>query len=189
MQREVFKEDIERSVLENTQFVVAPDSLNGFYEACFILSALQKQPKSVERWLSQAVEFAKKVESLEQAFKVAFCLDFLYFCIPADQKIDNIASVVDALNHLTEFRERFYQERTGGYYTADGNDRCLETRYALFTANVYEDMVQDILHYRASELNPSITPAPIRRIYQSLRDPGKTAQFIQKHCRKIKASR
>lgn len=180
MQRDIFKENIERSVLENAEFVVVPSSLNGFYEACFILSALQKHPESVELWLSRAIKFANQADSLEQVFKVAFCLDFLYFCIPAHQQIE-INHVVAVLNHLADVREQFYQEHTGGYMS-NGNNPCLETRYALFAANVIEDMTQDILHYRFGKLNPPSTPAPIRRIYQSLRNPKRTAQFILKHC-------
>jgi hypothetical protein len=77
---------IEDAFLSGVDFQLIPTTLEGFFEACVILDAMEQCPEALDNWLQKALEFADKVRTLEEIFKVSFCLDFLYFCVPAPER-------------------------------------------------------------------------------------------------------
>jgi hypothetical protein len=77
---------IEDAFLSGVNFQLIPTTLEGFFEACVILGAMEQCPEALDNWLQKALEFADKVGTLEEIFKVSFCLDFLYFCVPAPER-------------------------------------------------------------------------------------------------------
>ncbi|MCS7301228.1 MAG: hypothetical protein NZ556_06710 [Fimbriimonadales bacterium] len=179
-QKELLKDQIEQAVMEDAEFALVPATSEGFYRACFILSAISRCPKHIETWINKAADFAESVQSLEQAFQAAFCLDYAYFCVPASQEL-NPTPFIQSINHLCGFVDRTHQPQRG-VYSQGLADACAETRYALFVITVIEDMTQDILHYRGQSLGSKHRLRPIHKIYQSVKQPLKVAQFIQREC-------
>lgn len=134
---------------------------------------------SVIQSINEKNTLAESVNSLEQAFMASFSLDYLYFCIPPEQELD-VPALAKTLNSLYLYIDGCYQQ--DGAYTDNRSAPCNGTRYALFVVNVVEDMQQDILHYRSEFLSDTDKPKPIQKIYQSLRNPSQTAQFIERNC-------
>ncbi|MGB9794476.1 MAG: hypothetical protein ACP5HC_08285 [Caldisericum sp.] len=68
-----------------------------------------------------------------------------------------------------------------GYYQNDGSYKSSltsspldETRYALFSINLLEDLIQDIIYYYSiTELEP------VKKIYENVRDVEKTYRLIK----------
>lgn len=179
-QKEAFREKLEASVLGDVPYQVVPSTLEGLYEACFILQALEKYPQDPHRWIERAQVFQDSLQNLQQAFQLAFCVDFLYFSIPPEQNLDT-AALLRMVNTLRDFVRRAYDPHSGAYIHGGGNP-CEETQCALFVINLLEDIIQDMLHYRRDKIPEPLRPNAIRVIYQTLNDPDMTGKFIQSHC-------
>lgn len=167
--------------VENEQsFTIVPGDLKGFFEACFIMAALQQIPKDPQDWLWRAILFAKSARSLREIFLATYCLDFLYFLIPENESISEIKSFAETIRCLMNAVNNCYSDSDGSYRSDDNVGPCLETRYALFVINSLEDLIQDMLFYHKTELEKqNIDFNPIQKIYQNLKDPTKTAEFIR----------
>jgi hypothetical protein len=69
--------------------------------------------------------------------------------------------------------QNFYQN-DGSYRSSLTLSPLDETRYALFSINLLEDLIQDmIFYYSVSELKP------IKKIYENVGDVGKTYRLIK----------
>jgi len=58
-----------------------------------------------------------------------------------------------------------------------------ETRYALFSINILEDLIQDMIFYY-SENHPDILSEvkPMKKIYENIKNIEKTYEFIKRGC-------
>ncbi|OYT75448.1 MAG: hypothetical protein CFK49_03010 [Armatimonadetes bacterium JP3_11] len=176
--RDNLQAKIEETVVSKTTFSIVPETLEGFFEACFILSVIEKCPQQINSWLEQGLRHG--FSSLAQAFMAAFSLDFLYFCLSSTEGVEP-SRIAHRLKQLSSFVDAHFNN-DGSYSSRDGNLPCEETRYALFVVNIVEDIIQDMLHYYAEALPEGERPEPIRRIFQSLRDPLRTAQYVRQSC-------
>ncbi|GBC92400.1 hypothetical protein HRbin15_00870 [bacterium HR15] len=178
--REQLAQRIVQAVEQHQPFSIMPDDLEGFFHACFIMDALQKAPEPLDAWLHRAIELAESVDSLKATFQAVYCLDSLYFRIPTKEPFQELSRFIKVLKSIKRKVKGWYSATDGAYCSDANADRCLETRYALFIINSLEDMIQDILHYRKETLEErKVALEPIKKIYQNLRAPFKTAKFIQ----------
>jgi len=180
------QQKIEDAVLNGVDFRLIPMTIEGFFEACVILEAMERCPDALDVWFLNALQFADEAATLEKVFRASFCLDYLYFCKPVPSSANERAQADDWLRHLGDVL-RIIVEKVNEAYSGKGRfqsghrkDYCEETRYALFAINVAEDMIQDIWHYYP-EIASSIQGfhTPIRRIYQSISEFTEIAKFVR----------
>lgn len=173
-------EEIAKAIEGEKNFHISQHDLDALFRACFIIDALQEKPPQIDQWLELSVQHAQSAKLLKEVFQAVYCLDFLYFAIPPKEGLESLTDLCTAFTHLQNVVSQSYSN--GFFQSEPQNDPCTETRYALFAVNCIEDMIQDILYYRGKEVQRlGIHLEPIRRIFQSLPDPDKIAEFI-KNC-------
>lgn len=176
----------EDAVLYGVDFRLIPTTLEGFFEACVILEAMERCPDALDVWFQKALQFADEAATLEEVFRASFCLDYLYFCKPVPNGASERTQTDEWLRHLGSILRTFIA-RVNEAYLGEGRfqsepqkDCCEETRYALFAINVVEDMIQDIWHYYPEIVNNiQDFPTPIRCIYQSITHTTEIAKFVR----------
>ncbi len=159
-----------QGVVDKEQLIkIAPRDLESFFRICFILDSMDEIPENAALWIVYLVSFIGRENTLEEIFKITYCLDFLYSKV--ELKANELKEVVKAIGTLLA---RIQQcARDDGSYFSNRNATPLdETRYALFAINLLEDMTQDAIFYYSAELNP------IRKIYQTIPDVEKTCEFV-----------
>jgi hypothetical protein len=185
--RRDLQQKVENAVLSDLDFRLIPTTLEGFWEACVILEAMERCPESLDAWLQKALDFANEASTLEGLFRASFCLDYLYFCKPVPGSGVGLEQANDWLSRLGEVF-RTIIERVNKFYSGHGQfqsesqrSACEETRYALFAVGVVEDMIQDAWHYYSETIAGIIQnfPNPIKRIYQSVSDHAAIASFVR----------
>jgi hypothetical protein len=117
------------------------------------MDALGQRPNSVDRWLEKVLRFARNIDSLEQAFQLAYCFDFLYLNTPTDTPPHSLGDLAQIILKLLEKVRGWYSPNRGAYRSSNNAEPCLETRYALFVINSTEDIIQDMLYYHSNELD------------------------------------
>lgn len=68
----------------------------------------------------------------------------------------------------------YYNNEEGLYKSSIKESPVEETRFALFSINLIEDIIQDAIYYHNAKLDP------ITKIYQNVKDPIKVAEIIRK---------
>ncbi|MEO0233637.1 MAG: hypothetical protein ABIN39_05295 [candidate division WOR-3 bacterium] len=164
---------LQQVVDEKKILKIIPQTLDGFFKVCFILNHLEKIPINANLWLIYLLSFLNtKLNSLE-LFQLIYSLDFLYLKIELKENELNklVESLKEIQNQINEF------SKPDGSYQSDKTISPLEdTRYSLFSINILEDLIQDVLYYYGNKVNLK----PITRIYQNVSDIEKTFEFISK---------
>jgi hypothetical protein len=75
-------------------------TLEGFFEACVILEAMERCPDALDVWFQKALQFADEAATLEEVFRASFCLDYLYFCKPVPSGASERTQTDEWLRHL-----------------------------------------------------------------------------------------
>lgn len=185
--RRDLQQRVENAVLSGVDFRLIPTTLEGFWEACVILEAMERCSESLDAWLQKALDFANEAFTLEKLFKASFCLDYLYFCKPVpdsgvewEQANDWLSRLGEVFHTIIERVNKFYSGH-GQFQSESQRSACEETRYALFAIGVVEDMIQDAWHYYPETIAGRIQnfPNPIKRIYQSVSDHAVIAHFAR----------
>jgi len=156
---------------ENKIVKIIPKDLDSFFKVCFILDNLNKIPQNANLWLIYLLSYINKDVSLEDIFKIVYCIDFLYSKI--ELKPNELTQLISNIKKLKENIDGFYQI-DGSYRSSLKVSPLEETRYALFSINLLEDLIQDIIYYySATELKP------VKKIYENIRDIQKTYKLIK----------
>jgi len=156
---------------ENKIVKIIPKNLDSFFKVCFILDNLNKIPKNANLWLVYILTYIKKDVSLKDISKIVYCIDFLYSKIELEQ--NELSQLVSNVKKLINKVKGFYQN-DGSYRSSLKSSPLEETRYALFSINLLEDLIQDIIYYYSvKELDP------IKKIYQHIQDVEKTYKLIK----------
>lgn len=136
-----------------------------------MLNHIEKVPINANLWLIYLLSFLDpKLNSLE-LFQLIYGLDFLYPII--ELKKNEINKFVEGLKNIQNQINKF--SKPDGSYQSDKTIAPLEdTRYSLFSINILEDLIQDILYYYGNDVDLK----PIIRIYQNISDIEKTFEFI-----------
>jgi len=148
-----------------------PKDLDSFFKVCFILDHLNKIPQNANLWLIYLLTYINKDILLEDITKIVYCIDFLYSKI--DVKPNELNQLINKVEELILKIKSFYQD-DGSYKSSLTSSPLEETRYALFSINLLEDLIQDIIYYYSvSELQP------IKKIYENVNDIEKTSKLIR----------
>jgi len=157
---------------ENKIIKIIPKDLDSFFKVCFILDNLNKIPQNANLWLIYLLNYISRDVSLEDISKIVYCIDFLYSKIELKQ--NEVTELVSKIKELKKKIENSYQN-DGSYKSSLTSSPLDETRYALFSINLLEDLIQDIIfYYSVTELKP------IKKIYENLKDIDKTYRLIMK---------
>jgi hypothetical protein len=151
---------------------IIPNNLESFFEVCFILDNFNKVPHNTNLWLIYLLSYIKDEISLDEIAKIMYSIDFLYSKI--ELKINELNQLIGKIKQLGEIIDKYYQN-DGTYRSSLKESPLEETRYALFSLNLLEDLIQDIIYtYSIKEFKP------IKKIYQSIQNIEKTYQLIKK---------
>jgi len=161
-----------QGVIDEDKIVkLMPKDLDSFFKVCFILDHLNKIPQNANLWLIYLLTYINKNILLEDITKIVYCIDFLYSKI--DVKPNELNQLINKVEELILKIKSFYQD-DGSYKSSLTSSPLEETRYALFSINLLEDLIQDIIYYYSvSELQP------IKKIYENVNDIEKTSKLIR----------
>ena len=88
---------------------------------------------------------------------LTYSLDFLYAKIPPGQiKQNELRELEEKLGKLIKLIDSYYNNEEGLYRSSIKESPLKETRYALFSINLIEDIIQDAIHYHNANLNPIV---------------------------------
>lgn len=156
---------------ENRIVKIIPKDLDSFFRVCFILDYINKIPENANLWLVYLLSYINKDNSLEDISKISYCIDFLYS--KTELKVNELTLLVGKVKELLEKIKTFYNEE-GSYKSSLRISPLEETRYALFSINLLEDLIQDMIFYYAiTELKP------IKKIYENIENIEKTYELIK----------
>ncbi len=163
---------ILQGVIDEDKIVkIIPKDLDSFFRVCFILDNLNKIPQNTNLWLIYLLSYIHKDTLIEAIFKITYCIDFLYS--KTDLKPNELTLLSSKIKELLEKVKGFYNE-DGAYRSSLKVSPLDETRYALFSINLLEDLIQDMIYYYSiSELEP------IKKIYENVEDVNKTYKLIK----------
>ncbi len=155
---------------ENKIVKIIPKDMDSFFKVCFILDNLNKTPQNANLWLIYLLSYINKNISLEDMSKIVYCIDFLYS--KTELKPNELTLLTDKVKSLIATINRFYQ--TDGSYKSSLTASPLdETRCALFSISLLEDLMQDMIYYY------SVTELlPVKKIYENVKDIEKTYRLL-----------
>src|SRR3989338_2205702 len=150
-----------QSVIDENKIVkIIPKDLDSFFKVCFILDSINKIPKNANLWLIYLLSYIGENNSLDDTSKITYCIDFLYSKI--ELKPNELTHLVSKIKEVLKNVKMFYK-KDGSYRTSLKISPLDETRYVLFSINLLEDLIQDIIfYYSISELKP------IKKIYENI---------------------
>jgi hypothetical protein len=156
---------------ENKIVKIIPKDLDSFFKVCFILDNLNKIPQNANLWLIYLLSYINKDVSLEDISKIVYCIDFLYSKI--ELKPNELTQLTGKIKELKKKVEELYQS-DGSYRSSLTSSPLDETRYALFSINLLEDLIQDMIYYY------SVTDLePVKKIYENVGDVERTYRLIK----------
>ncbi|MEA3431668.1 MAG: hypothetical protein U9R01_03185 [candidate division WOR-3 bacterium] len=161
-----------QSVIDEDKIVkIIPKDLDSFFKVCFILDNLNKIPENTNLWLVYLLSYLGKDTLLEDIPKITYCIDFLYS--KTKLKPNELTLLISKVKELLKKIKGFYNE-DGAYKSSLKVSPLDETRYALFSINLLEDLIQDaIYYYFIQEIKP------IKKIYENVEDVEKTYKLIK----------
>jgi hypothetical protein len=162
---------LQNVIDENKIVKIIPQDLDSFFKVCFVLDNINRIPQNANLWLIYLLSYINNNILLEDIFKIVYCIDFLYSKI--ELKENELNQLITKIKELMKKIQNFYQN-DGSYRSSLTLSPLDETRYALFSINLLEDLIQDmIFYYSVSELKP------IKKIYENVGDVGKTYRLIK----------
>lgn len=163
-----FSRRLQRIVDEDREFSVIPKTLSGFYESCFLMGKLNRIPVNRNLWIVYLASYLKENMNSQELFQFVFSLDYLYSSIESLEK-NELESVVTSIKKVSEILAKHSK---ADYRTSNHLSRNDEIRNYLFSINLYEDIVQDIIaNYKSDGYDPGFKP--ITKIFQSIPDLNK----------------
>lgn len=163
-----------QEVIDEEKIVkIIPKTLGGFFQVCFILTHLDKQPDNINLWLVYVLSYLNSTLNSYELFQLVYCLDYLYS--KTELQENEFKAMIDGVKQIRKIVNEFYNKE--GYYQSDKTLSSIEdTRYALFVINILEDLTQDmIFSYKISE-----GLKPVNVIFEDIPDIKKACEFIAK---------
>jgi len=160
---------LQKVVDENKIVKLIPKDLDSFFKICFILDNINKIPENANLWLIYLLTFINSKNSLKNMAKIIYSLDFLYSKIELER--NEIQQLIDKLPELLDLIKN-YSKDDGTYQSSISESPLEETRFALFSINLLEDFVQDMI------VNYNADFKPITKIYQNVNDINKSFEVI-----------
>lgn len=161
-----------QSVIDENKIIeITPKDLDSFFKVCFILDNINKIPQNTNLWLVYLLSYINDKIYLEDVFKITYSIDFLYSKIELKQ--NELVQLVNKVKELLIIIKRFYCN-DGSYRSSLKSSPLEETRYALFSINLLEDLIQDLLFYY-----PNVKLEPIKKIYESVDNIENTYKLLK----------
>lgn len=156
---------------ENTIIKIIPKDLDSFFQVCFVLDNLNKTPHNANLWLLYLLSYIDADNSLEYISKIIYCIDFLYSKIELKQ--NELSKLIEEVKKLLKKVKEYYKG-DGSYQSVLTVSPLEETRHALFSINLLEDLIQDmIFYYSVKELES------VKKIYENVEDVEKTYELVK----------
>ena len=172
IEKERFSHLLQQVLDEDKILKIMPKTLDGFFKVCFTLSYLERTPVNTSLWLVYLLSFLGQKLDSYKIFQLVYSLDFLYSKVELKQ--NEIDKLIEGIKSLQKKINCF--SKTDGSFQSDKNIAPLEdTRYSLFTINILEDLIQDVLFY----YDNNVGLESIKKIYQSIPKLDKTFGFIK----------
>lgn len=154
-----------------------PNDLDSFFKICFILDNINKIPQNTNLWLVYLLSFISDKITTEDLSEIIYCVDFLYS--KTELKQNELKSLIEKVKKCLGLLKVF-QQKDGSFKSSSQLSPIDETRYALFSINLLEDLTQDIIfYYKNKDLRPAV------KIYQSLTYINNTYSLITGQARLI----
>src|SRR3989338_4050445 len=163
---------LEQVIDEKKLVTFMPNDLESFFRTCFILDNIDRTPANINLWLVYALALLNKDNSLDELYRLLYCVDFLY--ARAELTETEVKLMADKIT-LALKRVMSLERKDGSYQSTPRLSPLDETRYALFSINLLEDIIQDMIHYYHIK-----SLQPIRKIYQHVKDLPKVSDFISR---------
>jgi len=171
MNKEKLSHLLQGVVDEEKIVKIIPKNIESFFEVCFILDSFNKIPQNANLWLIYLLIYITPEILLEEISKIVYCVDFLYSKIQL--KTNEIGSLVEKIKNLIE-KVKSFEKKDGSYVSSIEVSPLEETRYAVFSINLLEDLIQDmIFYYSVSDLRP------VKKIYENVKNVEKTFGFLK----------
>lgn len=166
---------LQKTVDDDEAFSIIPKTLKGFYESCFLMNRMQKHPQNRNLWIVYlATYLSDNLNSLELS-RFVFSLDYLYSSIEMLEQ-DELRTVAKSIAAVAKLLDRHHAEN---FRTSNDLSPREEIRNYLFSVNLYEDLVQDvILNYMKEERSRELPP--VTKIFQTVKDIEKVHAEIRK---------
>jgi hypothetical protein len=161
-----------QSVIDEDRIVkIIPRDLDSFFRVVFILDNLQKIPQNASLWLIYLLSYINNKLDSGSLAKVVYCIDFLYSKIKL--KENELKELSSRIRELMDYIHAV--EQTDGTYKSSIEISPLEEiRNVLFSINLLEDMIQDMLYYYDSALFK-----PVQKIFENVSYPEQTYRIMQ----------
>ena len=163
---------LEQVIDEKKLVTFMPNDLESFFRTCFILDNIDRTPANINLWLVYALALLNKDNSLDELYRLLYCVDFLY--ARAELTETEVKLMADKIA-LALKRVVSLERKDGSYQSTPRLSPLDETRFALFSINLLEDIIQDMIHYYHIK-----SLQPIRKIYQHVKDLPKVSDFISR---------
>ena len=163
---------LEQVIDEKKLVKFMPNDLESFFRTCFILDNIDRTPANINLWLVYALALLTKDNSLDELYRLLYCVDFLYARTELTE--NEVAIMTDKIGTALK-RVMSLERKDGAYQSTPRLSPLDETRYALFCINLLEDMIQDMIHYYHVTTLQSVT-----KIYQHVKDLPKVSDFISR---------
>lgn len=150
-------------------FQIIPKTLSGFYKACFLMDRINKYPRNHSLWLVYGASFYSENLNSRELARLIYSLDFLYS--GSDDIEENVlVSFVDSMLKITAHITSMQRKNLQTCANLSPNEEIVNF---LFTANLYEDIVQELRFlYKVNCFRP------INKIFQSVEDFNSVFQRI-----------
>lgn len=179
--------EIKKALEDHESLTISTHDLHSLFLSCFMLSYLKIHLDDPASFLKLLTKHLRLEMSMKEVGLFAYCLDYLYFGIepPANTNTpgmlpDVIRVIGQAIKHLTKVVNFSYRPE-GFYLSSQGANKLDETRYAVFALSLFEDIIQDAIHYYNQRTFGSF--GPIKKIFDSIPNITLVSDFLQDYAR------
>jgi hypothetical protein len=166
-------QELQKVIDEDKLLKIVPKTLEGFFQVCFILDHINKIPENINLWIVYLLSYINNNLSLKEIAMLTYSLDFLYSKLEPNRINQNeLKEMEEKIKKLINLINSCYDDKQGFYKSSIEESPLEETRYALFSINLIEDMIQDAIYYYNANFNQ------ITKIYQNIKDPLKIVKII-----------
>ena len=163
---------LQQVIDEQKIIKIIPNDLDSFFKVCFILDNLNKVPQNINLWLVYLLSFISDKNTTEDLSKIIYCIDYLYS--KTELKQNELEGLIEKTRECFRLLKGF-ERKNGSFQSSADLSPVDETRNAIFSINLLEDLTQDLIfYYKAQGLSP------ITKIYQNLHFIHNTYNLIKK---------
>ncbi len=164
--------ELQKVIDEEKLVKIIPKTLDGFFKACFILDHLNKIPENVNLWLVYLLSYVNTKLTLKEISMLVYSLDYIYLktTVLGDNELKELENKIKA---LLQTINNYYNEKERLYKSTIKESPLEETRFALFSINLIEDIIQDAIVYHKAHFQPIV------KIYQHLKDSLKVSEALR----------